>query len=161
VLPVDLNGDGWADVVAGSLDYGIYAWLNQSGKGWKPYAGSLPQTGNFYGLAAADFDADGRPDLCAANWGEGVVIWQGPSAVAGTPAAVSRSSAGLPAAIPSVPALRENDVFKVINGTPEYKIGGDILEIAFWEGNTVTRQDFLVRPDGRFLRPGGELQVSA
>jgi protein involved in polysaccharide export with SLBB domain len=151
VLPVDLNGDGWEDVVAGSLDYqGIYAWLNQAGKGWKPYAGSLPRTGNFYGLAAADLNADGRPDLCAANWGEGVVTWNSPSTVEKKPAGVSRSSAGPPTAAPGVPALRENDVFKIVDGTPEYKIGpGDTLEIAFWEGNTVSRQDLLVRPDGR------------
>jgi protein involved in polysaccharide export with SLBB domain len=151
VLPTDLNGDGWADIVAGSLDFrGIYGWLNQSGKGWKPFAGTLPRSGNFYGLAGADFDADGRPDLCAANWGEGVVIWQGPSAAAGKPGGASRLPAELPPAASAAAALRENDVFKIVNGTAEYKIGpGDILEIAFWENNTPTRQDVLVRPDGR------------
>jgi protein involved in polysaccharide export with SLBB domain len=151
VLPVDINGDGWADIVSGSLDYqGIYAWLNQAGKGWKPHAGSLPRTGSFYGLAAVDLDADGQSDLCAANWGEGVIIWHSPSAAAGTPAGASRSLSGPLGAKSPVAALRENDVFKVINGTAEYKIGpGDTLEIVFWEGNAATRQDVLVRPDGR------------
>jgi protein involved in polysaccharide export with SLBB domain len=151
VLPVDINGDGWEDIVAGSLDYqGVYAWLNRAGKGWSPHADSLPRTGNFYGLASADLNADGQPDLCAANWGEGVIIWQSPSAAAGTPAAAARRVAGPLGPTSGAPALRENDVFKIVNGTPEYKIGpGDVLEIVFWEGNTATRQELLVRPDGR------------
>jgi protein involved in polysaccharide export with SLBB domain len=150
-LAVDLNGDGWTDIVAGSLDHqGVYAWLNQAGKGWKPHAQGFPLSGSFYGLAAADLNADGRPELCAANWGEGVVILNGlppPPAAAGkaivSVAAGSEKTSG--AVFPF-----ENDVFKTIDGTPEYKIGpGDVLEITVWEGNQSTRQEVLVQPNGR------------
>jgi protein involved in polysaccharide export with SLBB domain len=149
-LPVDLNGDGWMDIVAGSLDYqGVYSWLNQAGKGWKPHAPDFPRSGNFYGFAAANLNADGRPDLCAANWGEGVVILNGrveASAAAGrAPRVIAGRAVPAAAVIPP-----ENDVFKIVDGTPEYKIGpGDLLEITLWEGNTATRQDLLVRPNGQ------------
>jgi polysaccharide export outer membrane protein len=150
-LAVDLDADGWLDIVAGSLDHqGIYAWLNQAGNGWKPFGQGLPQSGNFYGLAAADLNADGRPELCAAHWGEGAVILNDLS-----PAfpAVGRAPAGAVAEVEKPARVffpLENDAFKTIDGTPEYKIGpGDVLEIAIWEGNHPTRQEVLVQPNGR------------
>ena len=149
-LPVDVNGDGRPDIVAGSLDYkGVQVWLNQAEKGWKPMADMFARTGTFYGLAAADLNRDGRPDICAANFGEGVTLWAGRAAGAGT-AAVVNAAAVVAEPRPGNAALRENDVFKVVDGTAEYKIGaGDILEIVLWDGSTAMRQEILVRPDGR------------
>ena len=149
-LPVDVDGDGQSDIVAGSLDdKGVQVWLNQTGKGWKPIADMFPRTGTFYGLAAADLNRDGRPDICAANFGEGVTLWAGWAAGAGT-ASVVNAAAVVTAPRLGDAVLRENDVFKVVNGAAEYKIGaGDILEIALWENSTVVRQEVLVRPDGR------------
>lgn len=151
VLPVDLDGNGWIDIVAGSLDFqGVKAWLNQSGKGWKPYSGAFPRTGNYYGLAAADLNADGRPDICAANYGEGVIVWTGRAAKDVAAASAKHAEAPPVEGASEVAVLRENAVFKTINGSPEYKIGpGDNLEVTFWEGNTASRQEILVRPDGR------------
>jgi adhesin HecA-like repeat protein len=150
-LPVDLDGDGWVDLVAGSLDnQGVHAWLNRQGKGWEYHAGALPRSGNFYGLAAADWNADGRPEIAAANFGEGVLALLPQPGSAGTAAVAARgrAPAGPVAADRAGPA--ENDVFKVVNGVPEYKIGpGDLLEITLWEGLTATRHEVRVRPNGR------------
>ncbi len=149
-LPVDLDGDGRLDILAGSLDNGgIRAWLNRGDQGWLPLDGVFPRTGNFYGLAATDLNADGRSDIAAANLGDGLTLWAGrpvgeapPTVAAGTPS--DRTAPVIP------PAFMENDVFKTVNGTIEYKIGpGDILEFTLWEGNTPGRQEVLVRPDGR------------
>ncbi len=150
-LPVDVDGDGRADIFAGSLDNGgIRAWLNRGDQGWLPLNGVFPTTGNFYGLAAADLNTDGRPDIAAANLGEGLTLWAGRSAANGT-AAVAAGTPAAAAGTPVVPpALMENDVFKTVNGTVEYKIGpSDTLEITLWDGNTPARQELLVRPDGR------------
>ena len=47
-LPVDLDGDGWVDLVAGSLDnQGVHAWFNRQGKGWAFRADAFPRSGNF------------------------------------------------------------------------------------------------------------------
>jgi protein involved in polysaccharide export with SLBB domain len=149
-LPVDVNGDGRLDIVAGSLDdKGVQVWLNQAEKGWKPITAMFPRTGTFYGLAAADLNRDGRPDIYAANFGEGVTQWAGRETGAGA-AAVANAAAVAAAQRPEDAVVRENDVFKIVNGTAEYKIGaGDILEVALWEGGTAVRQEIMVRPDGR------------
>jgi protein involved in polysaccharide export with SLBB domain len=150
-LPVDLDGDGWVDLVAGSLDnQGVHAWFNRQGKGWAFQADAFPRSGNFYGLAAADWNADGRPEIAAANFGEGVLAL---ASRTGSPAAPEAAARRMASVVP-VAAERggpvENDVFKVVNGVPEYKIGpGDLLEITLWEGLTATRHEVRVRPNGR------------
>jgi protein involved in polysaccharide export with SLBB domain len=58
-------------------------------------------------------------------------------------------------AIQKMNAARENNVFKEIDGVPEYKIGpGDILTINYWvpardEGFKQTSYNATVRPDGK------------
>ncbi len=149
-LPVDVDGDGRADIFAGSLDNGgVRVWLNRGDRGWQTLNGVFPGSGNFYGLAAADLNADGRPDIAAANLGEGLTLWAGrPVALESATAAAAPAAAAATHHVP--PALMENDVFKTVNGTVEYKIGpGDTLEITLWDGNTPARQELLVRPDGR------------
>ncbi len=150
VLPVDVNGDGRPDIVAGSLDHqGVLCWVKEGTSSWKPHSGAFPATGTYYGLAAADLDGDGRPEICAANYGEGVKVWPGrPQASQAVAASVPSGGSSAPLAEVSGPL--ENTVFKTVNGVPEYKIGpGDTLEITLWEGNNATRQEMLVRPGGR------------
>ncbi len=150
-LPVDVDGDGRLDLVAGSLDNrGVRAWLNRGDAGWAPLTGVYPGIGSYYGLVAADLNADGHLDIGAAHFGEGVTLWAGRPAgsvaASAAPAAIGPGQATRAAR----PVLLENDVFKIIDGTVEYKIGpGDGLEITLWEGNTPVRQELLVRPDGR------------
>ena len=149
-LAVDLDGDGRLDIFAGSLDHrGIRAWLNRADGGWAPLAQTYPNLGNYYGLAAADLNGDGKPEIAAANFGAGVTLW--PGRAGASPAAAQPAAAGSAAASrAAAPAIKENAVFKIVDGTVEYKIGpGDGLEITLWEGNTPARQELLVRPDGR------------
>jgi protein involved in polysaccharide export with SLBB domain len=149
-LPVDVNGDGRLDIVAGSLDnQGVFCWVQEGASGWKAHSGAFPATGTYYGLAAADLDGDGRPEVCAANYGEGVKIWPG-SPQKGQAVAFADPLGGASSSRAEVPGPRENAVFKTVNGVPEYKIGpGDTLEITLWEGTNAARQELLVRPDGR------------
>jgi protein involved in polysaccharide export with SLBB domain len=101
-------------------------------------------------MAAADLDADGRLEVCAANWGEGVVLL---NALRPAAAAAAKPTAGVGAGSEKTPDVvypLENEVFKTKDGTPEYKIGpGDVLEITFWEGSQSTRQEAPVQPNGR------------
>lgn len=151
VLPVDLNGDNLVDIVAGSLDAkGVLAWENLGNDNWAVYEGQLPQTGIYYEINAADLNADGYRDICAANYGEGIQIWPGNTG----PAIQSRRMEIEPLptadrlAVLAVPA--ENNVFTTVNGVAEYKIGpGDVLETTYWEGTTSAKEEITVRPDGK------------
>jgi len=70
-------------------------------------------------------------------------------------------------AIQKMSNVRENDVYKEINGIPEYKIGpGDILTINYWipareEGFKQTVYTATVRPDGKIsFIFGDNVQIS-
>ena len=150
-LAVDLDGDNVVDLVASSLDsMGILAFRNKNYSGWEPYKDVFPNTGIYYGMALADLNADGEPDICAASYGEGIQVWPGNAGRA----IMSRQMGieQLPAAdrLAVLAAPLENDVFTTVNGITQYKIGPrDVLEITSWEGSTSKKEEIVVRQDGK------------
>jgi protein involved in polysaccharide export with SLBB domain len=150
VLAMDLDEDGLMDILAGSLDgEGIKAWRNRGKGRWARFEDVFPSAGSYYEMTIEDMDVDGRLDLCAASFGEGIKIWPGKEGafkivqrhqVEQVNSTENRTGAQIPL---------ENDVYKTINGVQEYKIDpGDTLEITLWEGTTPKREDILVRQDG-------------
>jgi protein involved in polysaccharide export with SLBB domain len=103
-------------------------------------------------MALTDLDSDGRQDLTAASDGQGVRIWASQTQVRSL-ATVTFGTAKAPfpekgeEIFPVDP--KENDVFVVIDGRPQYKIGPeDVLEISLWEGIEEKQYIVQVRPDG-------------
>lgn len=91
---VDVNEDGWPDIVAVRLDEaaagGIYVWLNDGHGGWFASVGPV-DTGQYTGVAVADVTGDGHVDIVASRrggmgsfkgtdgWREvgGIEVWKG------------------------------------------------------------------------------------
>jgi len=151
VVALDFDEDGLVDILAGSLDaQGVRAWRNLGHNSWKAFKGPFPSNGNYYELAVADLDADHRPDICGASFGEGIKIWPGKDGAFKIIEPQQVDQLGLKNRLAAQPEILENKVFKTIDGIPEYKIGpGDTLEISLWEGTTQKKEDILVRPDGK------------
>ncbi len=151
VLAVDLDEDGLVDIIAGSLDSdGIKAWRNRGEGRWSRFEDLFPSSGSYYEMTLDDLDNDDRMDICAASFGEGIKIWPGKEGnfrIVQQRQIEELNSSERPAAV-QTPS--ENDVFKTINGTVEYKIDpGDTLEITLWEGTTPKREEIFVRQDGK------------
>jgi len=151
VVSVDLDGNNRKDIVASSLDsLGLLAWLNEGKYSWKQLDGQFPFTGNYYGIALADLNADGHLDICATSYGEGIQIWPGNTGAAIR--ARHMEIEQLPAAdrLAAMQAPLENAVFATVNGIEEYKVGpGDVIEITYWEANEQKKEEIVVRPDGK------------
>jgi hypothetical protein len=66
----DLNGDGRLDLVVGDYDAGILRIFLGDGAGGFTVAGSYSAGGNYslFGIAIADLNGDGKPDLATANF---------------------------------------------------------------------------------------------
>lgn len=148
---LDLDGDGRPDLVAGSLDQGgLHAWRNAAGKGWEPLEAGFPRRGNIYGLAVWAGSGGEPPRCAAAHWGEGLLQLAPPAGRGEPPSPAAAGRAAQPEPVLDRGGVRENEVFKTVDGVIEYKIGpGDLIEIFFWEGATASRQELPVQADGK------------
>jgi polysaccharide export outer membrane protein len=151
VLPVDLDGDGNIDILASSINqHGILAWRNKGKDQWEILKGQFPSTGTYYEMVLADLNNDGAPDICAASFGEGIKIWPGKAGVSFTARNMEIEQLGTANRLAALEAPLENNVFATIDGMAEYKIGpGDVLEIMVWNGNEQTKEEILVRQNGK------------
>jgi polysaccharide export outer membrane protein len=126
------------------------AWRNRGEFGWEQIEGQYPSNGVYFGMATADLNADGYPDICAANFGEGIQIWPGKKGKAIRARQMEIEQLPTVDRLAVLAAPIENEVFATIDGVIEYKIGpADVLEITYWEGNNPTKEEITVRPDGK------------
>ncbi|MGD9304953.1 MAG: FG-GAP-like repeat-containing protein [Desulfobacterales bacterium] len=151
VLPVDLDGDGRVDILASSMNqHGILAWRNKGKDKWEIFKGQFPSSGTYYEMVLADINNDGSPDICAASSGEGIKIWPGKAGVTFTAKNMAIEQLGNANRLAALEAPLENKVFATIDGIPEYKIGpGDVLELTLWKGNEPTKEEILIRQNGK------------
>ena len=86
IVVADLDGDGWPDVVAASLQDNEISWYRNQHDG--SFSSALPITAAAYGpssIVAADIDADGRIDIVSASELDNKIAWY--RNVGGSPAA--------------------------------------------------------------------------
>jgi hypothetical protein len=77
VALADLNGDDRLDLAATCAE-GPRVWLGDGQGGWQPASEGLPTPayqGLFHGLAIADVNEDGRPDVVVCNWVDGPTVY--------------------------------------------------------------------------------------
>ncbi|MGA1867618.1 MAG: FG-GAP-like repeat-containing protein [bacterium] len=158
--------------------YKKWAYKNTSMKSrpWEQIEGALPNFGSFYDMAVADFNQDGYMDLAAAHRGEGIKVWQNLIFFDHTDERIEAgyidsNTRGISAAqlekeiIPKVHYHKRelpeelvekegNLVYRVIDGIPEYIIGGgDTIEVTIWEGMHSNRFSLPVKLNGTISTP--------
>ncbi|TET89115.1 MAG: PKD domain-containing protein [Methanomassiliicoccales archaeon] len=84
VAVADVNHDGKLDIAASSMDgVGVQLWTGDgsgTSGGWERNDTGLPTSGVYLGLAFADVNHDGNPDITAtgfAGGAEGMYVWLG------------------------------------------------------------------------------------
>ncbi|MGA1840863.1 MAG: FG-GAP-like repeat-containing protein [bacterium] len=151
-----------------------------SAREWESIDGLLPNFGSYYDMLLNDFDQDGHIDLAAASKGQGVKIWlditnsdkidqenaklntgsiedESKEKALGTiENKKNRTGVNSPQDTLTKKMLKdkENQVYRMINGVPEYIIGpDDTVEITYWEGMDSKVYTVHVRPNGTISTP--------
>ncbi|MFQ5883972.1 MAG: FG-GAP-like repeat-containing protein, partial [Thermoplasmata archaeon] len=102
VAVADVNHDGKLDIAASAMNnLGVQLWTGDgsgTSGGWERNDTGLPTSSVYLGLAFADVNHDGNPDLTAAGFGaEGMYVWLGNGGEGGS-MLWTDASTGLPAA---------------------------------------------------------------
>ena len=151
----DLDNDENEELILSSLDgKGVNVWAQESGgERWLQITGQLAETGTYYDLAITDFDKNGKGELFAASFGEGIKVWRldGDYSLSEDTRADVQAAllSGEPIAEVEKKQTDENSSYTIVNGIPEYRIGpGDELTVTLWKGLESTKEDVRVTADG-------------
>ncbi len=72
---IDVNNDGWPDLIVTGEWMGIKIFMNDHGKFTEK---EIPNsTGLWQNITIADVNGDGFPDILAGNWGHNTKLWSG------------------------------------------------------------------------------------
>ena len=151
VIPLAMDDGGARGLMASSLDAGgLMVWHRKEGADWLQVSGQFPSDGNYYEMVAGDLNGDGRDDLCAASYGQGIKVWLGKGGdVVQTGRKLKGKESSSPGSFSGEQEPQENAVYKTVSGFPEYKIGpGDVIEITLWRGIEKATEEATVRPNG-------------
>ena len=75
-LAVDIDGDGWLDIVAFSQSDDEFVMLGNNGDGTFHYIGGIPVPDSYIGsITAGDFNHDGKPDLAIVSCADPYAGW--------------------------------------------------------------------------------------
>ncbi|UCD92168.1 MAG: VCBS repeat-containing protein [Methanobacteriota archaeon] len=125
----DVNLDGKLDIVAGT-DLGVRVWTGDGGVGgsimWTSSSIGLPST-TFWGTAVGDINHDGKPDIVAADYNNGVKAWTGNGGTGPSSLWVDASTG-----LPSVDGYASVDIGDVNNDGDL-----DIVSTAYYTNNGV------------------------
>lgn len=110
VLVEDMNGDGYLDVVAGSLSSNMVAWYENDGR--QHFTGHIITTSamKVSSLHVADLDGDGDPDIVCASKGDNVIAWYENSSDQGFTRHVITTSVDVPCAVFAADVDGDGDV---------------------------------------------------
>lgn len=150
-VPLDSDRDGNMEIFAGSPeDKGIKHWELSLNGTWSEIGEQLPETGTFYDIFVADLDKDGFDEIFAASFGEGIKVWSTRHGEIAAKDLRMRKRVGIVGKKLILEHVQENDVFVMVDGQPEYKIGpGDFIEITNWQGVEAKKEEVRVTADGK------------